>query len=165
MAPAQPRLTSLKQAVAEIKDACDSKAKRGKRSPFFFLVGAGISHPPVPLSAQIVEHCRARAAERGSTEEPRQLSPMQHYSAWFEQAYPQPEQRSEYLRSLIEGQPISRANFRLAHLLLGEEQRTAVTDLVVTPNFDDFLVKALRIFGKPHFVCDHPATKIGRAHV
>ena len=30
--------------------------------------------------------------------------------------------------------------------------------LVVTPNFDDFLSRALTLFGQPHVVCDHPNT-------
>ena len=52
------------------------------------------------------------------------------------------------------GKPISHANFRLAHLL--SEERLAA--LVVTPNFDDFLPRALTLFGIPHIVCDHPNT-------
>ncbi len=148
----------LKHAVAEIKDACDFNIKKEKRSPFFFLVGAGISYPPVPLSAQIIEHCQAHASRHGPIDEPTNLSSMARYSFWFERAYRQPEHRRDYLSSLINGKQISRANFRLAHLLLGEDGHTPVTDLVVTPNFDDFLARALRIFGKSHIVCDHPAT-------
>jgi len=52
------------------------------------------------------------------------------------------------------GKPISHANFRLAHLL--SEGRLAT--LVVTSNFDDFLPRALTLFGVPHIVCDHPNT-------
>ncbi|MGD0772659.1 MAG: SIR2 family protein [Candidatus Solibacter sp.] len=49
---------------------------------------------------------------------------------------------------------ISRANFRLAHLLL----ENTITNLVVTTNFDDFLSRALSLFGRRHIVCDHPRT-------
>ncbi|MBI2679372.1 MAG: SIR2 family protein [Candidatus Solibacter usitatus] len=49
---------------------------------------------------------------------------------------------------------ISRANFRLAHLLLDK----TITNLVVTTNFDDFLSRALTLFGQNHVVCDHPRT-------
>ncbi len=34
----------LRQAIEEIRRTCDVQ----KTSPFFFIVGAGISHPPVP---------------------------------------------------------------------------------------------------------------------
>ncbi|MGI8991566.1 MAG: SIR2 family protein, partial [Bryobacteraceae bacterium] len=49
---------------------------------------------------------------------------------------------------------ISRANFRLAHLMLSK----TITNLVVTTNFDDFLSRALTLFGNAPIVCDHPAT-------
>ena len=54
----------------------------------------------------------------------------------------------------MEGKAISRANFRLAHLLLEK----TITNLVLTTNFDDFASRALTLFGQPHIVCDHPGT-------
>lgn len=39
----------LEDAVSEIKQAC-SEVDR----PFFFIVGAGISHPPIPLVRNII---------------------------------------------------------------------------------------------------------------
>lgn len=79
---------------------------------------------------------------------------MEVYSHWLRQAFPQPRQRQQYFRSLIEGKPISHANFRLAHLLI--ERKLA--SLIVTPNFDNFLQRALTLFGAQPIVCDHPAT-------
>jgi len=76
------------------------------------------------------------------------------YSYWFQQAYPQPIQRQNYLRKLIEKKAISAANFRLAHLML----ENTITNIVITTNFDDFLSQALTLFGKQHIVCDHPNT-------
>ena len=58
------------------------------------------------------------------------------------------------MRKLIEGKAISQANFRLAHVLLEK----SITNLVITPNFDDFVSRALALFGKQHIVCDHPRT-------
>jgi hypothetical protein len=58
------------------------------------------------------------------------------------------------LRRLIENKPISHANLRLAHLLLGQ----TITNLVITTNFDDLLSRALTLFGRPHIICDHPNT-------
>ena len=80
--------------------------------------------------------------------------PLDIYSHWLQLAFPQPSQRQRYFKDLIAKKPISHANFRLAHLLL--EKRLAT--LVVTPNFDDFLSRALDLFGQPHIICDHPYT-------
>ena len=76
------------------------------------------------------------------------------YSYWFRKAYPNSKERGEYLRDLVKQGYISAANFRLAHLL--SDGRLA--RIAVTPNFDDYLTRALRIFGKSALVCDHPQT-------
>jgi hypothetical protein len=86
--------------------------------------------------------------------EPVGATAMERYSHWFCEAYQQPLQRQRYLRKLIEKKPISGANFRLAHLLLDKN----ISNIVVTTNFDDFLSRALTLFGKQHIVCDHPRT-------
>ncbi len=145
----------LEEAIHDIKRACDESSKPEK---FFFIVGAGISFPPVPLSAAIVEHCKEQAEKTGypanttSLKSPQKIS--KEYSYWMRKAYPQPKDRQNYLRELIEGKPISHANLRLAHLLLEPK----IANLVVTTNFDDFLSRALTLFGKSHLVCDHPRT-------
>ena len=144
----------LKTAAGHIKQVCDDSREANERLPFFFLVGAGISHPPIPLAAEIEKNCMAVAHKYGREREPVDKRPIDTYSHWFEQAHPQPAQRQKYLRKLIEGKFISHANFRLAHLLLDQ----TIANLVVTPNFDDFLSRALTLFGKPHIVCDHPKT-------
>lgn len=147
-------LIDLETAVNHIRRACNAGHKKG-HSQFFFLVGGGISYPPIPLASEIVEHCKAKAAkECARTIEPTGKQLIDIYSHWFAQAYPQPSDRQEYLRELIEGKPLSHANLYLAHLLLEK----TITNLVVTPNFDDFLSRALTLFGKPHIVCDHPGT-------
>ncbi|HHT9115415.1 MAG TPA: SIR2 family protein, partial [Candidatus Wunengus californicus] len=149
------QLIDLETAVDHIRHACEDSCEEG-RSPFFFLVGAGISYPPIPLATKIVEDCKQRCKK---TTEPSGKQPIDIYSHWFHQAHPQPAQRQIYLKNLIKGKPISHANLRLAHLLLEK----TITNLVVTPNFDDFLSRALTLFGKPHIVCDHPHT-VGRIH-
>lgn len=118
------------------------------------MVGAGISHPPIPLASTIKQHCVEEALRYQKTASPGVDTPMNSYSHWFEQAYPQPGDRAYYLRQMMEGQVISPANFRLAHLILEK----TITNLVVTPNFDDFLSRALTLFGRNHIVCDHPRT-------
>ena len=143
----------LQTAVDHIVQACREPGLE-TRSPFFLIVGSGISHPSVPLARQILDACRERARDLGRTQQPPPGKPIDEYSHWFQLAFPQPAQRQRYLRSLIEGTPISPANLRLAHLLLCR----ALTSLVVTPNFDDLLSRALTLFGQSHIVCDHPST-------
>lgn len=130
-----------------------AKEKTGRR-PFFFLVGAGLSYPDVPLSSDITKQCKLYAQRFNITSEPANSAALDTYSHWFDQAYPHPKQRQIYLRSLIENKPISVANFRLAHLLASKK----IANVVVTLNFDDFISRALTLFGRPHIVCDHPAT-------
>jgi tetratricopeptide (TPR) repeat protein len=148
------RILNLRTALGEIAQACEAARRRKRPSPFFFVVGAGISHPPLPLAPKICEDCKAEALRFGRTEEPGTGSSLDAYSHWFARAYPQPIDRQRYLRDLMESAFISRANFRLAHLLLGQ----SVTNVVATTNFDDLLSRALTLFGKPHIVCDHPNT-------
>jgi tetratricopeptide (TPR) repeat protein len=140
----------LTTAVNEIGEL---RVGPGSSLRFFFLIGAGISAPTIPLAAEITEQCRALAEKKGRGGLlGNSSSPLEEYSYWFERAFPQPAQRQEYLRSLISGRPISHANLRLAHLLLDPK----IAQLVVTPNFDDQLSRALTLFGKAHVVCDHP---------
>ena len=146
--------TDLETAISEIKQACDGSATGGPRFPFFVIAGAGISHPPIPLAKEIETECKKTAAGLCRNTPPSGDNPIDTYSHWFNLAYPQPKQRQQYLRSMIEGKHISPANLRLAHLL-GVQK---VANLVVTPNFDDLLSKALSLFGIPHVVSDHPAT-------
>lgn len=141
-------------AAGHIKQVCDENVAMGERLPFFFLVGSGLSYPQVPLASRIEETCKALSREHKRDAEPAGRRLIDTYSHWFDQAYPHPIERQRYLRSLIEGKSISHANFRLAHLLL--EKRIAT--LVVTTNFDDFLSRALDLFGRAHIVCDHPRT-------
>jgi tetratricopeptide (TPR) repeat protein len=148
------RVLGLKTAVVEIHQAIMQGKRQKLPSPFFFMVGAGISHPPLPLAAEIQTSCQLEAQVYGKDKPPEKDSLIDTYSYWFEQAYPNAENRQLYLRSLMEKAFISRANFRLAHLML----ENSVTNLVVTTNFDDFLSRALALFGRRHIVCDHTKT-------
>lgn len=145
-------LIDLETAVGHIAEVL---AKRPSASqPFFFLVGAGISYPQVPLAASIIEHCKAIASQDNRIYEPSRNKPIQLYSHWFQRAYPQRVQRQDYLKALISNKPISGANFRLAHLL----SEGTLTNMVITPNFDDFLSRALKLLMVSHIICDHPLT-------
>jgi hypothetical protein len=151
------RQIGLKAAAVEIRQAVDQCKRQKLPSSFFFMVGAGISHPPIPLAAEIQARCKEEAQKFGKDSPPGSDTPIDSYSYWFEQAYPHPENRQWFLRELMQNAFISQANFRLAHLLL----ESTVANLVVTANFDDFLSRALTLFGRRHIVCDHPKT-LGR---
>ncbi|MDB5319319.1 MAG: hypothetical protein JWN40_950 [Phycisphaerales bacterium] len=143
----------ISRALREIRMACDAHESDDFR-PFFFIAGAGISHPPIPLSSEIQEHCRTKATGEGEPDAASTGDAMKDYSHWFECAYPHAAERQQYLQDLLRGQPISAANLRLAHIL----ESGRVADIVVTPNFDDLLARGLALFGKECVVCDHPQT-------
>lgn len=136
---------SVERAAREIAITAASEPEA-----FFVLAGAGLSHPQVPIAAGIIDECRKRSA----SVEPPGLSPMERYSWWLREAYPSNASRQRYIRGLIQGKNVSQGNLRLAHLLLSRK----LTNLVVTPNFDDFLTRALLLFGEQPVVCDHPET-------
>ena len=150
-------LIDLGSAIGEIRQACDELGGDAHRSPFFVIAGAGISHPPVPLASNIIEHCKHVAGRYKRDSTVAAAAVLDNYSAWFERAYPGARQRQQYMRSLIEKKPLSIASLRLAHLLSAGR----LTNVVITTNFDDFLPRALRLFGQEPAVCDHPRT-IGR---
>jgi hypothetical protein len=149
----KPPIVPLKEAIRNIVETRNRPTKP-VANPFVFVAGAGISYPSVPLAGWITKECEKLARGKGVNVGPKSDSPIDRYSHWFEKAYPDPTARQEYIQRLVQAKPISPANFRLAHLLI-----EGFTNLVITPNFDTFLSRALRIFGHDKFrVCDHPAT-------
>ena len=147
----------LKTAVAKIYQTVKQRKKRNLPSPFFFIVGAGISHPQIPLANQIEEECKKEAEKYEDSSPPTSTAMIDCYSHWFSKAYPSAEERKEYLRGLMEKKTISKANLRLAHIVLDG----TVAQTVFTTNFDNMLTKALALFGQRPLVCDHPQT-VGR---
>ena len=71
-------LINLDTAADHIKQACEDN--REGRSPFFFLVGAGISYPPISLASHIIEDCRAIASKYGRTDDRPTGSSLDKYS-------------------------------------------------------------------------------------
>lgn len=146
----------LKDAVFQIKQSYEWALSKDRSSPFFFVIGAGVSVPRVPLASEIIRQCREKC---GAIEAPKSGNTvLDEYSHWLNEAFHAPEMRQDYFRELIQGKPIPTANFRLAHLLLGERMKKPFTNLVVTTNFDNFLSRALSLFGKEHVLCDSPNT-------
>jgi hypothetical protein len=152
--PNLKNVITLDIAVSEIKQACEKAAEDKNRSPFFFVVGSGISSPSVPLASAVQRDCEARARLLNRTDAPPSADPVVAYSHWFRAAFPHRIQRQRYLQDMIKDKPITHANLRLAHLLI----EGAISNIVVTTNFDDLLSRALTLFGKQHIICDDPGT-------
>jgi tetratricopeptide (TPR) repeat protein len=148
------KLITLDRALDNIKMTVDRAKHNGNPSPYFFIVGAGVSFPPVKLAGQIIEDCKTEAKKFGWSDEVSFPSKMKEYSIWFERAYSNPDDRRNYISDLIKDTKISDANLWLAHIL----SRGKISDLVVTPNFDDHLERALSLFGEQPIVCDHAGT-------
>jgi SIR2-like domain len=146
----------LNEAIYNIRRTCED----ARRSPFIFIIGAGVSAPSIKLSTEITLECAEKYAEerqRDPSLKAPSMAPgpgLEPYSHFFELAYPEKEGRAEYLERLIHGKPISGATMRFAHLLASRR----ISQLVVTPNFDDLLTRALNLFGERPIVCDHPYT-------
>jgi len=147
------RTIFLEEAIKEIKQICDSRTNQQKDSkfpPFFFIIGAGVSYPSIPLSSQIINECKKNIKLDENDKIPE--TELEQYSFWLQKAKPSRKLQRDYFSSLIEGKSITHANLRLAHLLSTKQ----VALIVVTPNFDDLLSRALWLFGIPHITCDHP---------
>lgn len=154
------RELTLAQSAREILSACADSHSRKQQPPFIFLIGSGVSHPPLPLASEVVDKCRS-LVPLSEHIEPGELSRLEEYSYWLEAACPQPIQRRDLLRQIVKNQRLSAANLRLAHLLLSDDSdKPPIANVVATVNFDDQLSRALTLFGKRFLVCDHPATTI-----
>jgi hypothetical protein len=145
------RIIDLDEAVGTITRLCGGQSP--PHTPFFFIVGAGISAPIIKTASQIVEDLGAKVREAGlEVKDPSTTDPVVRYQQYLDTALPSRRERRKYFEELIRNKPISSANFRLALLLLGGKVGTSSS-----PNFDDFLSRALRLFARHHIVCDHPS--------
>src|SRR5690242_3456194 len=108
-----PRLLPLQEAVQQIVDVARPRPWQTSQPPgarFFFIVGAGISFPSIPLAAGIEELCRKEIADRGGTPPASSGPAMDRYEALFQAAYPHPEDRRAFLHHHIKSAAISAAN-------------------------------------------------------
>lgn len=145
----------FENALQELRRGTTTGNARG-RWPYFFIVGAGVSArespgaPGVPLAWEIIEMCEKRAGlspPAGSA-----ASSATRYSRAILAACPHLDNQRELFQSLIEPkkkrQPIPVPNLLLAEILL--DPRTPY--VVTTPNFDDFLERALSLLGETPLV-------------
>jgi hypothetical protein len=160
------QIISLEEAAEQIKSTHlpDTGSPNATRRPkrFFFMIGAGVSYPPIPLASGIISQCRELIEKANPkrfarvSQEVANRSPIEQYERYLRAAFPNPFQRADYFTSLINAAPISHANLRLAHLLTATSDRL-ISELVVTTNFDELLFTSLRLFGKEPQVFAHPA--------
>lgn len=143
------RKINVDEAVRELICATEET-----ENPFFFIVGAGISSDSVPLASEIINKCKKKLKIKDEESTILDGDGANNYSKWLQKAFPHSISRQNFFRELIENQNITTANFKLAHLLSAGN----LANIVVTPNFDDFLSRALTLFNIKHIVCDHPGT-------
>src|ERR1017187_9493944 len=87
---------------------------------------------------------RVTSDDRGA-EWPENLKPgIETYSYWLNRAFPHRELRQQYFAGLIRDQPLSTACLRLGRLLASKENN--ISSIIVTPNFDDFVVRSMMLY-------------------
>ena len=144
----------VKEAVYEILKICSKKK-------FCFVVGAGISTPIIDLSNKIKVECKdeikKRKKEIGQEYDDSILlreynDPAEEYFDLIETAFPSPGSRWECFRKMVSDKSISCSNLLLAQILMHKK----ISSIVITPNFDDFLSRALSLMDIPHVTIDNP---------
>jgi len=156
---------TLDQAVGELRE----KLKSHETSPYFFLVGAGISigsgdAPGVPLAPGIVERCREAATVKGRTVTVPASDAADRdflaYARFIGEVFDDPEDRRRFFAEFIQpgGKPqkVTPANKLLAQIVVDDDTPYVVT----TTNFDDFLQRAVIAFGRTPQLLDHPETAL-----
>jgi hypothetical protein len=155
-----PHLIDLTEALSHLQQL--NQAPSGS---MFIITGAGMSHPSIKLASEIIEDCKSETQKWGRQGDTDAKGSLANYSRWLQLAFNDPTERRNYFKGLIEGKPISKSNFRLAHLLATAHSgsRPHRIDTVVTVNFDDQIEKALNLLNCRFAVADHPAI-VDRLH-
>ena len=149
------KVIKLKEAVNLIWETVTITEDQNTNNeiPYLFIVGAGISAPEI-LSAQgIVHHCQEKVKELYRDENEineifvksnnLSVNSAKYYSYWFGQAYKNKIHRQQYLKQIIAKARISTSNLLLAQILNSKKMATTV----ITPNFDNQLLKSLNLLG------------------
>ena len=153
---------TLQQAVGEIVQTVRARHQSPDRAPdpFFLIVGSWICSPSLPTATEMEAGFREKLEKAGVPCPCCLHSPRRATPASSRPPTRKPRTGGSFLEGLLRGKALSAANLRLAHFLGGRdsEGRPHLTHLVVTPNFDDQLSRALRLFGYDAEVIDNPAT-------
>lgn len=146
---------NLKEAVNLIWETVKITEEQSTNGelPYVFIVGAGISAPEILSAHGIVQHCQEKVKELYQDDEELDrvfekskkftVNSAGYYSYWFGQAYKNKIHRQQYLKSIINKARISTSNLLLAQILNNKKIATTV----ITPNFDNQLLKSLNLLG------------------
>lgn len=146
---------NLKEAVNLIWETVKITEEQSTNGelPYVFIVGAGISAPEILSADGIVQHCQEKVKELYQDDEELDrvfekskeftVNSAKYYSYWFGQAYKNKIHRQQYLKSIINKARISTSNLLLAQILNNKKIATTV----ITPNFDNQLLKSLNLLG------------------
>lgn len=124
------------------------------KCPYLFIVGAGVSVPEIVPASGIVQDCQKKVEDLyGENEdelkrifeesETLEQNSAAYYSYWFGQAYKNKIHRQQYLKKIINEARISTSNLLLAQVLTSKQIGTTV----ITPNFDNQLLRSLNLLG------------------
>ena len=148
-------IIKLREAVMLVWETVKTTTEQGgTECPYIFIVGSGISAPEIVTAGGIIEHCKDRVKKLYGEEseewkrvledsETLKANSAKYYSYWFGQAYKNKKNRQQYLRDMINKARISTSNLRLAQILNNKKIATTV----ITPNFDNHLLKSLNLLG------------------
>lgn len=150
------KVVKLRDAITLIWETVKITEEQGGavECPYVFIVGAGISAPEMLTAGGIIQHCKEKVINlcAGDDEElgrimkeaeKIKINTAKYYSYWFEQAYKNKIHRQQYLKRIINNSRISTSNLLLAQIL--NSRKIATT--VITPNFDNHLLKSLNLLG------------------
>lgn len=148
-------IIKLREAIALIWETVKTTNEQGgMECPYVFVVGSGISAPEILTAGEIIQHCQDRIKELYG-EDSQELKDVfqqsenlsensaKYYSYWFGQAYKNKKNRQQYLKTIINNARISTSNLLLAQILNAKKIATTV----ITPNFDNHLLKSLNLLG------------------
>lgn len=147
MASLEDRTLSLETAVNQILQSSQTK------KPFFFLIGSGVSFPSVVGTGEIIDMCKEIAKRQSKSDEEPNIGMLDSYTYWFLKAFPNAKDRQIFIKNLVCDKPVSGSAFRLAHILSSQ----AISNTVITTNFDELIEKALGLFGVPYISHQHPS--------
>jgi tetratricopeptide (TPR) repeat protein len=147
MASLEDRTLGLETAVNQILQSSQTK------KPFFFLIGSGVSFPSVVGTGDIINMCKDIAKKQSKSDDEPDVSMLDSYTYWFLQAFPNAKDRQNFIKNLVCDKPVSGSAFRLAHILSSQ----AISNTVITTNFDELIEKALGLFGVSYISHQHPS--------
>lgn len=148
------KIVSLQDATNLIWETVEIEQEMEEECPYLFIVGAGISAPEILTANGIIDQCKKKVERlcQGDGEKLQRICDVaeslgensaKYYSYWFEQAYKNKMHRQQYLKNIMNDSKISMSNLLLAQIL----NTKTIATTVITPNFDNHLLKSLNLLG------------------